>query len=310
MYLTNTAGGQMEFQELLAFLVSGPSIFFITFQLHKDLNQHFSVEYELPSGKSSKSYQSSLSILETILQTLSSISAMGTYVYKDLQRKAVPLQPKVFIIRTHKDLLDEKSAENQIKDIDQHFQAVLKPTSHYREGIVQFASEPQMIFAVNNHDPNDSDFQRIRTAVEKVVEIRRYRMRSPAHWMIYSLVVRQLQNRIESYDECFSIAKECGIRDMNEFNEALHFIHTKIGLVRYFPHEQLKDVVIVDPQILFEKITELIVETVTFETVCNYSKVEIFKNMGIFNLSDFTKISSRTGENLTPPLFAKLLEHL
>ena len=309
LYLTNT-GGQMEFQELLPLLVSGPSIFFITFQLHKDLNQHFSVEYELPSGESSKSYQSSLSILESILQTLSSISAMGTYVYKDLQRKVAPLRPKVFIIGTHKDLLNKKTAAIDIKSIDQYLQAVIKPTSHYREGIIQFASESQMIFAVNNHDPNDSDFKRIRTAVEKVVETGDYRMRSPAHWMIYSLVVRQLQNRIESYDECFAIAKECGIRDTNEFNEALHFIHTKMGLIRYFPHEDLKDLIIVDPQILFEKVTELIVETFTFEKHCNFSNVEMFKNMGIFNLSDFTRISSQTGQNLTAPLFAQLLEHL
>ena len=311
LYLTNT-GGQMEFQELLPLLVSGPSIFFITFQLHKDLNQHFSVEYELPSGKSSQSYQSSLSILESILQTLSSISAMGTYVYKGLQRKAVPLRPKVFIIGTHKDLLDKRSAKTEIQSIDEHLQAVLKSTSHYHEGIVQFASESQMMFDVNNHDLDDSDFRRIRSAVEKVVETGDYRMRSPAHWMIYSLVVRQLKTRVESYDECFAIAKECGIRDMNEFNEALHFIHTKMGLVRYFPHEQLKDLVIVDPQILFEKVTELIVETFTFDNVCKlkHSNLEIFKNMGIFNLSDFTRISSRTGQNLTPPLFAKLLEYL
>ena len=309
LYLTNT-GGQMEFQELLPLLVSGPSIFFITFQLHKHLNQHFSVEYELPSGKSSKSYQSSINILESILQTLSSISAMGTYVYKGLQREAVPLRPKVFIIGTHKDLLDKKSAKTEIKRIDQHLQDVIKPTSHFQDGIIQFTSESQMIFTVNNHDPDDSDFHRIRNSVEKVVETGDYRMRSPAHWMIYSLVVRQLQNRVESYDECLAIAKECGIRDVKEFNEALHFIHTKMGLIRYFPHEQLKKIIIVDPQILFEKVTELIVETFTFDKICDYSKLEIFKNMGIFNLSDFKRISSRTGQNLTPPLFVKLLEYL
>ena len=135
-------------------------------------------------------------------------------------------------------------------------------------------------------------------------------MRSPAHWMIYSLVVRQLQNRVESYDECFAIAKECGIKDKNEFNEALHFIHTKMGLLRYFPHPELKDIVIVDPQILFEKVTELIVETFTFENLRDHSKLEAFKRMGIFDLSDFTKISSRTGQKLTPTLFATILEYL
>ena len=309
LYLTNT-GGQMEFQELLPLLVSGPSMFFITFQLHKDLNECFQVEYELPSGESSKCYQSSLSILDSILQTLSTIAAMGTFVYKGLQKKCVPLKPKVFLIGTHKDLLDKESAVNIIDNIDAQLQAVIKSTSHYREGIIQFSSKSHMIFIVNNLDASDSDFQTIRSAVEKTVERGDYKMESPAHWMIYSLVVRQLQNRVESYDECFAIAKECGIKDKNEFNEALHFIHTKMGLVRYFPHEELKDIVIVDPQILFEKVTELIVETFTFENLPNHSKLEAFENMGIFNLSDFAKISSRTDQKLTPTLFATMLEYL
>ena len=309
LYLTNT-GGQMEFQELLPLLVSGPSMFFITFQLHKDLNECFQVEYELASGESSKCYQSSLSILDSILQTLSTIAAMGTFVYKGLQKKCVPLKPKVFLIGTHKDLLDKKSAATIINRIDAQLQTVIKSTSHYREGIIQFASESRMIFTVNNLDPSDSDFQAIRSAVEKTVEKGDYKMRSPAHWIIYSLVVRQLQTRVESYDECFAIAKECGIKDENEFNEALHFIHSKMGLIRYFPHEELKDIVIVDPQILFEKVTQLIVETFTFENLPNHSKLEAFKHMGIFDLSDFTKISSRAGQKLTPTLFATMLEYL
>ena len=212
LYLTNT-GGQMEFQELLPLLVSGPSMFFITFQLHRDLNECFQVEYELPSGESSKCYESSLSILDSILQTLSTIAAMGTFIYKGLQKKCVPLKPKVFLIGTHKDLLDKKSAATIIDRIDAQLQTVIKSTSHYREGIIQFASKSRMIFTVNNLDPSDSDFQTIRSAVEKTVERGDYKMRSPAHWMIYSLVVRQLQNRVESYDECFAIAKECVIKD-------------------------------------------------------------------------------------------------
>ena len=311
LYLTNT-GGQMEFQELLPLLVSGPSMFFITFQLHIGLNERFQVEYELPSGESSKCYESSLSILDSILQTLSTIAAMGTFVYKGLQKECVPLTPKVFLIGTHKDLLDKKSAATIIDRIDAQLQTVIKLTSHYREGIIQFASKSRMIFTVSNLDPSDSDFQAIRSAVEETINAGDYKMKSPAHWMIYSLVVRQLQNRVESYDECFAIAKECGIKDKNEFDEALHFIHTKMGLVRYFPHEELKDkIVIVDPQILFEKVTELIVETFTFKNLrSDHFKLEAFERQGIFNLSDFMKISSRTGQKLTPTLFATVLEYL
>ena len=309
IYLTNT-GGQMEFQELLPLLVSGPSVFFVTFQLHKGITETFSVVYELPNGQSSKSYQSSLSVLETILQTLSSIAAMCTYVYKGLQRKAVPIRPKVFIIGTHKDMLDKKSADTVIKSIDQYLQEVIKSTSHYCEGIIQFASESQMIFAVNNHDPDDVDFQRIRSAVEHLADSGDYRMRSPAHWMIFSLIVRQLQNRVETYDECYAIAKECGIKDKEEFNQALHFIHTKMGLIRYFPFEELQNLVIVDPQVLFEKVTGLILETFTFENMSSQKSIETSKQMGIFALNDLERSNNQSDQKLTPALFATLLKHL
>ena len=309
LYLTNT-GGQMEFQELLPLLVSGPSVFFITFPLHRDLEERYLVEYELPNRKSSNTYQSSLSISESILQTLSTIAAMGTFVYKGLQKELVPLRPKVFIIGTHKDMLNDKTAKANIQQIDKHLQMVIKSTSHYREGTIQFASETQMIFSVSNLDSYDSDFQQIRLAVERIVKTGEYKMSSPAQWMIYSLVLRQLQGRVETYNDCFAIAKECGIRDEEEFEEALYFIHTKLGLLRYFPHEVLSKIVIVDPQILFEMVTELIVETFTFENLCNHSRYEDFKQKGIFCIDDFTRINSQTGRKLTPSIFAKLLEHL
>ena len=123
---------------------------------------------------------------------------MGTYVYKGLQRKAVPLQPKVFIIGTHKDLLDQKSAKAEIERIDTRLQEVIKSTLHHYEGIIQFASEFQMIFAVNNHDPDNKDFQRIQSAVENLAECGDYRISSPAHWMIFSHVIRQLQKRVKT----------------------------------------------------------------------------------------------------------------
>ena len=310
LYLTNT-GGQIEFQEILPLLVSGPSIFFITFSLHQDIEKSFSVEYQLQSGESSKSYQSSLSVLDSILQTLSSIAAMGSFVYKGLQKKCVPLKPKVFLIGTHKDLLDENTKDTVIKGIDHILQRVIKSTSHYREGIIRFCSESQMIFTVSNFDQSDLDFQNIRSAVEHVVRIGEYRMVCPTHWLIYSFVVRQfVKRRIISYDECLAVAKMCGIKDRKEFNEVLHFIHTKMGLIRHFSHGELKEFVIINPQVLFEKITELIVETFTFEKCINRSSMETFKNMGIFTLSDFKRISDQSDRYLTPTMFAKLLKHL
>ena len=46
-----------------------------------------------------------------------------------------------------------------------------------------------------------------------------------------------------SYDECLEIARQCGLAD-DEVDEALHFIHSKMGLIRYFPYEGVKDLVL------------------------------------------------------------------
>ena len=49
LYFTNM-GGQIEFQEHLPLLVCGPSIFFVTFPLHYDLDNPYEVRYKYPDG--------------------------------------------------------------------------------------------------------------------------------------------------------------------------------------------------------------------------------------------------------------------
>ena len=306
LYLTNT-GGQMEFQEVLPLLVSGPSVFFFIFRLDRDLNKTFSIEYGLSDGKNAKPYKSSLTTLEGILQTLSSISAMGTFVYKGLQKREVPLRPKVFLIGTHMDRLNKKKSKDIIGNIDQQLQKALKSTSHYEE-LVEFAYPSQLIFTVNNFSDDEADFRDIRSAVERVVVRDEFQMTSPAHWLIFSLALRKLKRDVISYDECLEIARECGLKD-SEVNEALHFMHSKMGLIRYFPYEDVKNIVVIHPQHLFDKVTELIVDTFTFEKASK-QQMDTFKNRGIFSLAEFQKINSRTGASIEPFLFAKLLERL
>ena len=306
LYLTNT-GGQMEFQEVLPLLVSGPSMFFFTFRLDRDLNEHYVIEYDLSDGTKAHPYTSTLTMLEGLLQTLATIAAMGTFVYKGLQRSKAPLKPKVFIVGTHKDQLDSKTADKHIYAIDQQIQEAIKSTSHYKD-LVEFFSPSQLIFTVSNFSESESDFKDIRSAVERVVGRNEFQMTSPVHWLIFSLALRKLKPYVVSYDLCLEIARQCGLAD-DELDEALHFIHSKMGLIRYFPYEDVKDLVIIHPQFLFDKVTELIVDTFTFEKASKHVMDE-FKKKGIFSLSEFETISSRTNASITPFQFSKLLERL
>ena len=128
LYLTNT-GGQTEFQEILPVLVCGPSVFFITFPLNQNLNNHYTVRYD--GCHESYTYQSSATLMEEILQTLSTIEAFNL----DRSSSCVGTV-KVFFVGTHKDKLraePECSVNDQINCIDKRLRDKVEKTSLYRQ---------------------------------------------------------------------------------------------------------------------------------------------------------------------------------
>ena len=160
LYLTNT-GGQIEFQEHLPLLVCGPSIFFVTFPLHYDLMKPYDVQYEYPDGRV-KTYPSTATLIEELLQTLATISALD---YTSTQHTS-EIKPRVFFVGTHKDHLPESTAEEIIQKIDEQLQRYIRQTFLFRQGSVQFAQPlKQLLFPVNNLSNDDDDFQKIRLSL-------------------------------------------------------------------------------------------------------------------------------------------------
>ena len=307
VYLTDT-GGQIEFQELLPLLVSGPSVFFLVFRLDHDLNKRFTVEYVRHNGTTSEPYQSNFTVKEALLQTLASIASMGTYVYMGRGKEQVPLRSEVFFVGTHMD----KVSRAKIDRIDRTLRHMVKSTGLYREGMIQFASESRMLLAVNNLSDSDSGIQQVQEAVERLGSQGSFKVTAPPSWLIFSLTIRQHKDRVLSYEQCFEVARQCGITSREELNEALWFLHTKVGLIRHFQGaglEDLQEIVIQDPQVLFDRITNLVVETFTFDKTSPAVR-ENFKKKGIFPFSTFEKISASSDHLLTPSRLVKLLEHL
>ena len=307
LYISDT-GGQMEFQEILPLLVSGPSLFFIVFPLNRDLDELFMIEYQLPDGERSQPYQSSLTLKEAILQSFSTISAMGTFTYKGTGREHVELKPKILLVGTHRDLLDPSTAKKKIKEIDSFLQSMIKSMSFYRDGLVEFAARDQLIFTVNNLADDDSDFDRIRSRVNQIADSGLYQMSIPTHWLIFSIVLRGSPDRVISYDECFRVAQQCGIDSEDELHNALWFLHTKMGVIRYFRYGDVSKIVIIDPQLLFDKITELIIKTFTFDKGTRLS--EEFTKKGLFSFEDFLRINTTQDPHLTHLRFMELLKKL
>ena len=94
VYLTDT-GGQIEFQELLPQVLSGPTVFFLVFPLDKELNKQFKVKYVYQEGSESEPYMSTFTLQEALIQSLTSIASMASN------------ETQVFFIETYSDKVTE-----------------------------------------------------------------------------------------------------------------------------------------------------------------------------------------------------------
>ena len=298
------AGGQPEFQEMLPALVSGPSLYFLTFPLHKSLNERFVVEYQYPSGRSIVPFKDSSTVKEVLLQSLASIASTRSYIRVN---DGKPVTPKVLLIATHRDKLQ---SEQQLIEIDKELQEIIEKTAAFKENMIIFYSKDQMVFALDNTSDDDRDIQCVRDAVERIgTRSEEYKIQTPYTWMIFAITLRHLPERVLSIEKCMEIGKECGIKSQQELNDALWFLHHNVGVVRHFQdHPDLQNVVIKEPQYIFDKVTELIVDTFTFEETDPYELQE-FTKKGIFPADTIKKLSTES-DALTGKEFGDLLEHL
>ena len=314
LYLTNT-GGQIEFQEHLPLLVCGPSLFFVAFPLHHDLDKPYEVQYQYPDG-SVKKYSSTPTLIQELLQTLATIYALDLTSIQ-VGNTDLELKPKVFFVGTHKDCLSGPDLENTISQIDKKIQRYVRQTELFKQGSIQFAdSSKQMVFTVNNLSKDDNDFQKIRSAVQQTVEKKCYTeftVQCPSSWLIFSLIMRAkyMSNRVLRVKDCFKIAQECGISTYKELTNALSFIHSRLGLVRYFNIKGLDSLVVIDPKVLFDKITDLIEKTFVSENA-EQNEIEDFQKKGIISVVVMKKMNERSNQDFQLPFawLAKLLNHL
>ena len=301
IYLSDV-GGQPEFQELLPALVSGPSLYFLTFPLHKGLKERFKVEYQHPNGKSIIPFEMTSTMEEVLLQSLAMIAS--TKSHTRLDGKAV--NAKVLFIATHKDKI---LSEQQLLEIDQQLQKTIEKTTAYTENMIVFQSKHQMVFAVDNTSSDESDIQQVRDAVERIgTSTDEYKMSLPTTWMIFAITLRHFPERVLTIEKCMEIAQECGIDSFEELNSVLYFLHHDVGVIRYFQdHPELQGFIIKEPQYIFDTLTEMMGCTLNYEDLGPYHHKESIKK-GIFLTSTLHKLSTES-EVLTGNKFATLLEH-
>ena len=92
---------------------------------------------------------------------------------------------------------------------------------------------------------------------------------------------------------------------------ALWYLHHRVGLLMHFPEVNgLGDVVIIQLQVIFDRITSLIISQFTFREIGHAAAVSDFSDSGTFTEETLRKLSTRKGDCLTPTRIVSLLQCL
>ena len=272
VYLTDT-GGQIEFQELLPQLVSGPSIFFLVFRLDRKLNKQFKIKYVHSDGRKERLGKSTLTVQQALMKSLASIASIASE------------ETQVFLVGTHSDNVTPR----KINGIDHTLHQLIESTD------LNIFPDGFKLLAVDNK--SRYGIEMVQKALEQL-DKDKFNVRASPSWLIFGLVIQEEKESVLSHKRCLEIAKNCNINIARpeELNEALSFLHTKVGLIRHFQKVELEEFVILNPQVLFDVVTELVEKTFTL------------KDKVIFPFSTLKNISSK--HKLNQLWLAKLLKHL
>ena len=322
LHLLDT-GGQPEFMEILPLLLTCPSLIVLVFNMNTELTDRYIVEYLSPDGSKAVPYESSFTVEEVLLQTLSSV-AHSSSISPPLSSANQPLfekeraQSVAVFVGTHLDQVSNDQVDKMNDFLTCKLQNMSVPDCKIVSCKTTDSSPPsyRYLFALNNTIPHDPQLLTLRSVLTEVLDEEFGSCEVPHSWLMFYLSVRSTHARILSFQYCKKIAGSCGISDNNELRLTLWFLSNYWGVFRYFPEVPgLQEVVIVDLQILFDAITKLITRAFEFGKTRQASNIDILiKESGRFPLSEIEhllKINDfKSHTEVSVDHFIQLLEHM
>ena len=267
-------GGQPALMEMLPSLTIGPALYFLFFRLDQELGKSYQVRYHAIDKETEVSLETSYCIEDILYQALSSIASFGCHSKKDLSSG-------VLLFATYKDKVDG----NRISQMASTLEEKLLKTKLYKEGLLLKTSKGELFFSLDNMNGDESEMSVIRSDVEEIVKKHFSATPIPAAWLMFRVVLHLLRKPVLSLAQCRAIARRLSMPTSVE--EALWFFHHNIGNLMYYSDiRSMEDVVICDPQVIFDSVSELIIDRFRHSNRSLSShEVDDFHRKGQFSLA-------------------------
>ena len=310
-------GGQPELMDMLPALTIGPGLYLLFINLQNNLDDHYKLTYCNASGESTLPVESTYTVKDMLLSSLSSIScsnalsSISGFEKEEATSAAMSdilkcSKSVAYIVGTYKD----KVSKEQIKMLNQQLQRCIETTDFYDKDVVQFFSEDELIVTLDNMGGGAEEIDNVQKLLESSMEKHFKKLRIPAVWLLFSLFLRNKEMKTATLDYCFQIS---ALMDMStqETKIALWFLHHHAGIMMYFPNIlELKDLVIIDIQVVYDSVTILIVKAMSYDKV-GHKNAQNFKKTGTFLLSRIiSAMSEVSGDYIPPRKLVALLDFL
>ena len=251
------SGGQPQFHELMSVFLNGASDFVYVFKAHESLDARSVIRYFDKEGTLVFEFTASQTNEETLKQCTCSMSSLTA------KNPDIP-PPRLMLLATHPDLVAVDKLPGVLDTLHKKLREILLP--RFKDQII-FCDDnmEDFIFTMNAAKPVKKDKEcakAIRECLSGDREGRRVVVKVPLRWhaLYYKLmeVSEGLGKKVLSREQCGKVAESMKIND-ESCEEALNFFNG-LNMLFYFPNI-LADLVFIDPQIVLDKVTELVEES-------------------------------------------------
>ena len=310
IYLIDS-GGQPQFQELLPLLVSGPSVFLLTFSLAVPLDEFYQVQFTDEDGKR-EVYSTNMRVRDVLTQSLASIRCTCCYQTKGKER--VEVKPRVIFMATMSNLVSDKeiaAIEEQVKHLVKPFSdLIVRDGSKVLFPVDSFTGEGfRALRKVVRHTANDV-ITKVTGGVSYTSPMCEVKL--PTTAVALELLLRKQKEGVISLETCKHLAMDCNIDPETELLHVLWLLHHFTGSIRHYDEDTtLRQYVVTSPQKLYDIPSTLLTHTFAFkkEGETDYDTKEMVWTRGVFTMGTLRKFWGKD-KDLSPELIVTFLIHL
>ena len=295
-------GGQPMFHEVLPVFIQNTMLGVLMVKLNEPLDSFPQVEFYTRGERIGEPFDSPFTHLDTLRHCMRVIQST-------CDRNTCP---KIAFVGTHKDLQHECPQES-IETKEKRLRSIIP--QKIEDNIIIHGES--LLLAVNIKIPGKEDEKVISILREKAItELRKLKPKKmPLRYipleMAFQRIAKEQRKSVMSKEECYEVATTYNFT-RESFEAALKYLH---GLKLIFYYEEvLPDIVFIDAQAILDKITELVVHSLSLQAKSSdklLGALKKFVKHGIVTAEILEQFSS----HYVPKLFMKeqlilVLKHL